>query len=67
MAPVVAGPEVVVEFGAEFGGDAGVFDEDGVFSVGVVNIQGCRRDVFSDPVRVAGAAVEGGGRAQGGI
>ena len=67
MASIVAGPEVVVQFGAKFGGDGGVFDEDGVFAVGVVGVEGGRRDLLGDPVRVASVAVEGGGCAECGV
>ena len=67
VASVVARAEVVVQFGAKFGGDGGVFDEDGVFPVGVVGVEGGGGDVLGDPVGVAGAAVEGGGCAQGGV
>lgn len=60
MASVVARAEVVVQFGAEGGGDVGVFDEDGVAPVAVADGEGGGRDVLGDPVRVAGASVEGG-------
>ena len=60
MAPVVAGAEIVVQFGAEGSGDVGVLDEDGVPTVAVAEGQGGGRDVLGYPVGVAGAAVEGG-------
>lgn len=60
VAAVVAGAEVVVQFGAEGGGDVAVFDEDGVAPVAVSDREGGRRDVLGYPVRVARAAVEGG-------
>ena len=67
MPAIIAGPEIVVEFGAEFGRDGGVFDEDGVFTVAVGIGEGGGGDVFGDPVGIAGAAIEGGRGAEGGV
>ena len=66
VAPVVAAAEVVVEFGAEFGGDGLVLGEDAVLAVAVPAGERGGRDVFGDPVGVAGAAVEGGDEGGGG-
>lgn len=61
VAAVVAAAEVVFEFGAEGLRDRGVFDKGAVAAVGSAVGQGGWGDVFGDPVRVACAAVEGGG------
>lgn len=66
MAAVVAAAEVVLELRAEHFGDGDILDEDGVLAVGMVAGEGLGRDVLSDPVGVAGAAVEGGGQGGGG-
>ena len=59
MPPIEARTEVVVQFGTEFGGDAGVFDEYGMLAVGVVGVEGGRRYVLGNPVWVSSLAVEG--------
>ena len=66
VAAVVAGAEVVVQFGAEGRGDAAVFHEHRLAAVAVTEGQRRRRDVLGYPVRVAGAAVEGGDGGEGG-
>lgn len=60
VAAVVAGAEIVFEFGAEFFGDGGVFEELRVFAVAGFEGEGLGGYVLCYPVGVAGAAVVGG-------
>lgn len=59
MASIIARAEVVGQFTAKHGWDCGIFDEDAVFAVCVLEGEGEWGDVFGDPRRVAHSSVIG--------
>lgn len=67
MTSVVARATVIVELGAEYGRDGAVFNEVRVLAVRVVGRERCGRYVLGHPGGVTRAAVENGGRGEGGV